>query len=80
MTPSSGGSKSNELEPAPKINVGGAGADMVCTISVIVVLADVSGVREVGGDAGAMEARPDASAIAQCTTVLIGRDGDTLFM
>ena len=46
VTPSSGGSKANELElePVPKTNVGGAGADTVCTISMIVVLADGSNV------------------------------------
>ena len=47
--------------------------DTVCTLSMIVVLADGSDVLELGGDAGAMGARPDASAIAQHATVSSGR-------
>ena len=41
--PSSGGSKSNELElePAPKTNVGGVGVVTVCTLFMIIVLADL---------------------------------------
>lgn len=37
----------------------------VCTFSRRVVFADGSDIRELGGDIGAIGARPDASAIAQ---------------
>jgi len=63
----SGESNSNELglEPAPKTNFGCAWVGEACTLSMRVVFADDSDVRELGGDVGAIGARPDTSAISR---------------